>query len=333
MNSRHLQRFLTILALIILISLFYLPSGSIQAQAGSAAQVLAEINGVRASNGLEPLQENVYLNIAAQNHANWIAETGIGGHIGEDGSTATDRALAVGYGEGVTVWVTENWARGLGLTASQVVYDYWVPSTEHLANILTTWHNEFGAGVALDGNGFTVYVVNFGHTLDSVVIEEQPTITPGGPTPTQIIYIQPVTTTTPNPDGSVVHVVLEGQSLWSIAEAYQIPLADLLALNGLTEDDAIFPGETLLIVPASQEVQEPTETPEIQTPTNTPEPTHTPTKTIEVTPTPSPTPTPEKRPNFLVNIFSGDTLWIGIGLVGVSVAGIILLLYTSSRLK
>jgi LysM repeat protein len=131
----------------------------------------------------------------------------------------------------------------------------------------------------------------------------------------------------------VVHVVLEGQSLWSIAEAYQIPLADLLALNGLTEDDAIFPGETLLIVPASQEVQEPTETPEIQTPTNTPEPTHTPTKTIEVTPTPSPTPTPEKRPNFLVNIFSGDTLWIGIGLVGVSVAGIVLLLYTSSRLK
>ncbi len=331
--KRPIQQFLTIIALLSLFVLFFSVPQAVEAQAGTAAEVLAEINGVRAANGLTPLSENIYLNIAAQTQADYIAETGVGSHIGAGGTTSADRALAAGYGEGATVWVTENWAKGPGLTAYECVYNMWVPSQEHLDNILTTWHNEFGAGVALDAQGFTVYVAVFGHTSGSS-IPVQSTITPGGPTLTQVPYIQPVTTSTPNPDGSVLHSVQSGQSLWAIADAYEIPLADLLTMNNLTEEDAIYPDQQLLIVPASEEVTTPTGTPDPDQFTPTPKPTQTLTPTPEITQEePEPTPTPKERNNFLVNIFSGDTLWLGIGLVAVSVLGIGLLLFTSSRLK
>lgn len=61
----------------------------------------------------------------------------------------------------------------------------------------------------------------------------------------------PLETAAPAADGSVVHEVQAGQALWSIAAAYQISLPDLLALNGLTDQSIIRPGEKLVIVPAN----------------------------------------------------------------------------------
>ncbi|MDY6846937.1 MAG: CAP domain-containing protein [Chloroflexota bacterium] len=312
----------------------------VQAQASAAWEVLAEINAYRAANGLDPLIENQYLNISAQNHVNWMAETGIYSHTGIDGSTSTDRAIAAGYGEGSSVRVTENWARGPGMTASEVVYQSWATSSIHNSQMLTTSYNEFGAGVALDGDGMTVYVVNFGLVLGNTN-DPQPTTSPStGPSSTPAPIIQPLVTSTPNPDGSVIHIVQYGETLWTIVEAYNINMPDLLALNGLTEEDAIFPDQQLLIKPASIEVQETPET--TGTPaelTTTPSLAPSPTAAT-MTSAPSPTllaenitETPEPRTNFIRNIFSGDTLLVGIGLVVVSVLGIALLLFTSSRLK
>ena len=335
MTHLHKRRLLAILILFCLIFPFLGAPERAEAQAGAPYEVLAEINGLRIANGMAPLAENQYLNIAAQNHANWIASTLQGGHTGEGGSTPADRALAVGYGGGARVSVTENWARGPGLTAYSCVYNMWAPSSAHISNMLTTWHNEFGAGVALDTQGMTVYVVKFAHVVGSA--PPQPTSAPSGPAVTQAPLIQSVVTSTPNPDGSVIHVVQFGQTLWAIAESYEISMIKLLEQNYLTEDSAIFPEQKLLIVPANLEIEEEGETP---TPTPTEEPTPTPTATRTpwprsdgATPMPTPTEAPNPRGNFLVNIFSGDTLWIGIGLVGVSLLGIALLLITSSRLK
>lgn len=108
-----------ILAILFIFSLFTLWFGAPQparaqgTPAGTAAEMLAEINALRAANGLPPLEENVLLNIAAQNHADWIAAGNSGGHTGEGGSSPTDRARAVGYN---VTYVTENWAGGYGLT-------------------------------------------------------------------------------------------------------------------------------------------------------------------------------------------------------------------------
>lgn len=330
------QRIRAILFLLGLLAFLITAPDPVQAQAGTAWEVLAEINAYRAANGLDPLVENQYLNISSQNHVNWMVETGNYGHVGIDGSSSTDRAIAAGYGDGSNVRVTENWARGYDMTASEVVYESWATSSVHNSQMLTTSYNEFGAGVALDGDGMTVYVVNFGIVIGgSIPTQSNDPVDESTPAP----VIQPIMTSTPNPDGSVIHIVQYGETLWNIVEAYNIDMADLLAQNGLTEDDAIYPDQELLIIPANIELDETpqtTGTPGEETPTAT----RTPSPTETRTPFPSPSviaadveETPEPRTGFLRTIFSGDTLFVGIGLVAVSVFGIGLLFFTSSRLK
>lgn len=64
--------------------------------------------------------------------------------------------------------------------------------------------------------------------------------------------IQPIETSTPNPDGSLIHTVKAGQTLWNIAAVYGVSLQDLLSLNGLNKDALIFPGEKLIVRLASE---------------------------------------------------------------------------------
>jgi len=339
MNTDKMRQILWSLILLCCLTLTFASNQTAQAQAGSPDEMHQGINNLRAANGLPPLSVNSYLVQSAQNHANWIAAGNPGGHTGEDGSTAQDRAIAVGYGEGAAVAVTENWARGPGLTVSDCIYVSWNDAA-HMGNLLTTYHNEFGAGVALDGSGMTVYVVNFGHVIGSAPVQTTstpggPTFTPAGPTNTPMPLIQPVTKATPNPDGSVIHIVQTGQTLWAIVDAYEITMPDLLALNNLTEDSPIFPGQELIIKPASlepEETPEASETPDLDP---TPSPSQTPFQ-MQPTPTkimPTPTENPGAMGTFFSNIFSGERRWVSLGLVGVSVFGVALLLFTSARLK
>jgi LysM repeat protein len=328
--------------LMILLGLCFMDANPVQAQSGTAAGVLAEINAYRAANGLGPLVENQYLNIAAQNHVDWMAQTGQYSHTGAGGSTYTDRALAAGYGEGQGVRVTENWARGHKMSAYEVVYEMWKPSGIHNSQMLTTSYNEFGAGVALDGDGMTVYVVVFGIVTGGdlapvATLPEEPTATPVGPTRTPAPISDTITTAAPNSDGSVIHVVKYGQPLAAIADAYKIPLADLLAQNNLTENSVIYPDQELLIEPANNQSPTPTEPPKTAEETSepTPKPSRTPTKVLETDrtqATPTPTQTAQKNSGFLTGIFNGNTLWIGIVLVSISIFGLGLLFYTSARL-
>lgn len=67
-----------------------------------------------------------------------------------------------------------------------------------------------------------------------------------GPAPTAV----PVQVNTQTqPDGSLIHIVRSGQSLWTIAQAYGISLDSLRQLNGLTNSDIIFTGQQLTIRP------------------------------------------------------------------------------------
>ena len=61
------------------------------------------------------------------------------------------------------------------------------------------------------------------------------------------IAVVPFITTTPNPDGSIVHVVQQGQTLIGIATVYGVQLNDLLERNGLTMDSIILPGDNILV--------------------------------------------------------------------------------------
>ncbi len=83
---------------------------------------------------------------------------------------------------------------------------------------------------------------------------------------------------TPEADGSYYHTVQSGETLSWIAGLYEVPLADLMAWNGLNNASVIRPGQQLLL---------------LVTPPATPTPTQTLTPTTApVTPSPSMTPAP-----------------------------------------
>ena len=70
------------------------------------------------------------------------------------------------------------------------------------------------------------------------------------PTNTPSSVIAPIITTTPRPDGSLVHVVGFGQSLTEIAQAYGVSVSEIQRLNGLPPDaSTLYSGQKLLIVP------------------------------------------------------------------------------------
>lgn len=69
------------------------------------------------------------------------------------------------------------------------------------------------------------------------------------------VNIQPLQTAAPREDGSVVHEVQYGETLWTIAEAYGITLNQLLNLNGLTKEAVILPGDELVVRAASTVVE------------------------------------------------------------------------------
>jgi murein DD-endopeptidase MepM/ murein hydrolase activator NlpD len=79
---------------------------------------------------------------------------------------------------------------------------------------------------------------------------------------------------TPQADGTIVHVVQNGQALWNIAAAYGVTVDDLKKMNKLSSD-FISVGQQLVVqmAPTATETPLPTETP--RPPTRTPIPAQT----------------------------------------------------------
>ncbi len=212
---------------------------------GDAYQVIALVNQVRASYGLPALQANSALMAAAQGHSNYQASIGTVTHSGKGGSSPLQRAMAAGYGGGAKVYVSENIYGGNNASPSQAV-NWWTGDGIHLQTMINPNATDAGAGVAQNGDTF-FYTLLVGYVSGSPGSGSiSPPSSGGTRAPTAVPFI-PIMTSTPNPDGSVVHVVQPGQALWNIAAIYKIPLADLLAMNGLTENSFIYPGDKILI--------------------------------------------------------------------------------------
>ncbi len=222
----------------------------IEAQAGDAWSLIAEVNALRASYGLPPYEINNALMAAAQAQSEWQAEIGTWSHSGPDGSRPHDRAVAYGYGGGAQVYVSENVAMGNDLSPQQTVYELWQDAI-HLETMISSNYRDIGAGVASSGD-YVFYTIDVGYIAGSPGNGKPapPGGTPGTPAPT-VMSLIPIQEATPKPDGSIIHVVQWGQFLINIAKAYKIQLNDLLAMNGLTENAVIFPGDKLLIKPSN----------------------------------------------------------------------------------
>lgn len=68
-------------------------------------------------------------------------------------------------------------------------------------------------------------------------------------TPGAAVAIAPLQLASPQSDGSVVHVVEYGQSLWQIAVAYDTTIQSIVELNQLSSETVIWPGDELLVLP------------------------------------------------------------------------------------
>ena len=253
MIGAMMQRLLFFLVLCLLL----LPLQSGVANAAplyNAYDLIAAVNQLRTGNGLQPYEINGTLMGIAQAHSSYQASIGNITHTGAGGTRPRDRAIAAGYSDGATVFISENIAGGTNLSVSTAI-SWWQGDAPHLNTMLGPNYTDVGAGMAVAGD-VVYYTLDVGYVTGSAADDETPPPSEDedntGDTNTTQGGAAPVIVMTPREDGSVVHVVGFGQALWTIAVVYEVPLEDLLALNDLTENAFIFPGDELIVRPADQ---------------------------------------------------------------------------------
>lgn len=331
------KNFVLLLGLVLIASLsaISLPANASQPTGYDLAAV---VNAYRVANGYYQLNPHAQVMTAAQTHAEWIVETGQGGHIGAGGSDETTRVSWTGYGGGATILCDENWSSGSSI--DDVMAGAWSDWT-HQEVMLNAWGNlytDIGGGVASQGNDRYVFVLNVcmvvgqgysGEVPDSSGSVPAATINPLA-TADLTNYIYSVTRATPLADGTIKHTVLYGQTLASIAEAYGITIDTLRSLNEMAADaTVIWPEQELLIQPGistnGAQGSATTETPASPAPSGTAATrTQTPLPNLAVTATSS-TATPQSAPNDVKL-----TRTLGILLLVLSAGGLVVFLYFSS---
>lgn len=143
-------------------------------------------------------------------------------------------------------------------------------------------------------------------------------ISPGDITPSPTLSnIQKLT---PEADGNYYHTVQSGETLFWIADLYDVPLSDLMNWNGLNSTSIIFTEQKLLL---------------LVTPPATPTPSQTQTPTpIPITPSPSPSITPRPTGTPLVTETEtprGLNLTLILGLTALVIGGLLWTLRGFSR--
>jgi len=313
--KKYLRIFIFLIIFLVISSVTGSESVHAYLELDSAQEIIAVINQYRVENGLHVFQTNGDLMAAAQGHSEWMAETGNIDHIETDGSTPKERAGAEGYGAGYYYWISELIVGGWNASPQNAI-NWWKASPLHNYYLLSDYYFDIGAGVATNGtwNYYTAvlgYIEEWEDPNNPPAATATPTAAPTSeptneptnepteePTsePTPYPTSVPVVTATPNPDGSVIHIVQPGQYLSMIAAAYGVSLESLYELNGLNQYSILYVGDQIIVVPADS--PQPTPTP---TNTFTPEPTEefTPTNTLV------PEPTEEINPTNTAPVSSG----------------------------
>ena len=221
--------------------------------APNAYEVIAAVNALRASYGLDPYAVDGLLMISAQAQTDYLAgayPTIVDGHTGPGGTDADARALAVGfpYVEGLDI--NENWASlPADATVETLIYQVWGDEV-HMHTMLHPQGQLVGAGVS-ENQGQYFYILDVAAYWGDAGLTPQPTTMAfGEQAATQQYvsqYIAPVKQAKPAADGSIVHTVQSGQSLWMVATHYGVEVDTLRKLNGLGTGDTIYIGQKIVI--------------------------------------------------------------------------------------
>jgi uncharacterized protein YkwD/LysM repeat protein len=211
--------------------------------------LIAEVNALRAANGLAALNPDPILMTVSQAHADYMASIGTVTHYGADGSRPYQRSLAAGYPVAGDLnlggFHSENIIAGMNLTPAQAVSS-WTGDAPHLNTMLSPNFTDIGAGVSIVGER-VYYVIDASRKSGAAV----PAYTPQTSNGTPVYNLNPVVSTiypsTPDANGAVVHTVKSGETLWLIAITYGTKIDEILKLNHLPSGTPIYPGQRLVI--------------------------------------------------------------------------------------
>lgn len=146
------------------------------------------VNQTRTELGLKPLQIELSLNKAADSHSQWMLDSDVFAHKGDEGSKASDRVREAGFDLDTTHWrVSENLAyisvQGSASLRDEIrqMHQNLLDSPQHYKNIVDSNVTMIGIGIKVGGfdyKGDTYRVVmatqNFGMTSGDVKIEGTP---------------------------------------------------------------------------------------------------------------------------------------------------------------
>jgi len=282
-------------------------------QVSSAYDLIQAVNDLRASYGLPAYQPNSILMAVAQAHSEYQASIGTWTHIGPNGESPRDRAIAAGYP--ASGYFSENVYKDGSNLSAQAVVNAWMGDAPHQNTMLSSTLQDVGAGVATAGN-YVYYTLDAGLSTGG----QPAAYTPGTTAPTKIpvVSTRTIIPNTPNADGAIIHIVQPNDSLIVIAIAYDVPVDDLLKLNNLQLNSVIRTGQQLTIRPAFT----PTPTLPTSTPTRRPTPTSWPTSTATTTPTSTPV-TATPIPKAAIPLSTGMISVSAIILLALLVAGVV----------
>jgi len=216
----------------------------------SAYDLILAMNTLRVSYGLPALIEEPIVNALAQSSAATMAANNMSWHIGD----VRGRLAAAGYGNGGTVWATENFAvssNGMGIDEIMAAW----ADPDHMRPAVNPAYCNVGAGMAQTSDGRIYYVLQAAYVAGQECGSVSPAgsggtsgpgIVPNGVPPISQLII-PVKIATPDAEGKIFHEVQAGQSFWSIAIAYQITIHDLEVWNNLSRTIPLRAGQRLFI--------------------------------------------------------------------------------------
>ena len=263
------------------------------------SELIEAVNALRLTYGLPPLSVNSILMHVSQTQADYLLATeGGAGHNRANGMSLTDQLLSLGYplaGDlSLGGYRSENFVFGSGMDVQAAIHS-WLGDDPHTNTMLSPNYFDIGGGVAIGSDGTVYFVIDTARPTSSgrqqdYTPEAAGTVVSGitvNGTPGVDQFMVPVTLSTPNSGGLVIHDVKYGQTLWSIAIAYKTTIQQIRDLNDLPSND-IYSDQKLLIRREG-----------MQTPPASPSPqqaaTHTPTLALAAAltyPTHTATPAP-----------------------------------------
>ena len=296
--------------------------------------ILENLNRVRKQYGCGALHFDVHLNAAAQHQADYLAQTGRLDSGGPSGETVRDRAADTGYGGDKSFTIRETNAMvWVDTDVDYLIEEVWRKSQPSVRVIFDQAVRQAGIGIA-DAPDKHRYIVLTLAGLDDGTDDysmTRPTYDYRTPKPTVSATptIQPLVTSTRNPDGGVRHVVQEGETFSEIALAYGLDWYTLSVRNNIKLSDTtpvvIIEGQVLVIEPTYTLTPTPTATKTPVPPTVTPRPTFTQAPAVITTAEPAGN-AGQLHPDFggIIEKAAAHKQIVGWILVGLSVPGILL---------